>query len=577
MDRIQTAVSGGFDAMEGERILDTVQSLIKSQPAAFAEDDDSKWYLTPIPDVRDDTLARFCAGRFRTTYRSLRPLLDGADGQASGERASSRSQRQLDDQARSFALTLIDRWVSDPSNIRVLRIGLDVWPDADALKAVLDLLDAVGWSDRLTTDVVRVAWYCLSELFRAGATETGMVESTESLHGGIDIEEYRAVLRAEAKRVMLSGIELPWYLRQQAFLFLVATGHVEDAHGALDDLPSHYGALASFLLDDSLNGEHDVFATAAVLVRRALRGRDEAVRVVLRKLYGSAPQAIRDRLSAIGVRDLSFLAEILEVRSDLEDKVKDSLRLQLGRWPQDVAKSPPPRSGERSVAGWVHGDALTGPLRNELALLRFAARFLEEWQVVGGDIEVITPDQVRAELTDRLIHGARDVKKVTITESAVTSDESLYGIPGWCPAGERWRLQLGYLLRYILAGRPDYTRPARASTWREGRAVYRPPESHWYLRRYGFFNAQQAFGDDWLPISDWMDDLLMALLRWPGCRPGRLASHVREGIDDTRKMIEPAFLGLRNCREVEQVYWSSQSPFVGRIVSHPFMLVWHRP
>ena len=32
MDRVQTAVSGGFDAIEGERILDTVQSLIRSQP-----------------------------------------------------------------------------------------------------------------------------------------------------------------------------------------------------------------------------------------------------------------------------------------------------------------------------------------------------------------------------------------------------------------------------------------------------------------------------------------------------------------------------------------------------------------
>ena len=550
MDRVQTAVSGGFDAVEGERILDTVQSLIRSQPAAFTEDDDSKWYLTPVPDVRDDTLARFCAGRFRMTYRSLRPLLDSADGRGNGERVSIRSQRQLDDQARSFALTLIDRWVRDPSNIRVLRIGLDVWPHSDALNAVLKLLGALVWSNRIATGAVRVAWYCLSELFRAGATETGMVESAESLHGGIDIEEYRTALRAEAERVMLSGAKLPWYLRQQAFLFLVATGHVEDTHGALDDLPSHYTALASFLLGDSSSGGYDDLATAAILVRRTLRDRDEAVAIVLEKLHGRGPQVVGNWLSTIGVRDLSFLDEILGARSDLENEVEDWLRLQLGRGPQDVVGSFAASPTERSVASWVQADALTGPLRNELTLLRFATKFLEEWRIIGGNIKVITPNQVRVELTSRLGQGIQDVNTVTIAESTVANDKSLYGIPGWCPTGESWRLQLGYLLRFILSGRPDYTRPILAPTWREDRAVYRPPESHWYLRRYGFFNAQQAFGDDWLPISDWMEDLLMALLRWPGCRPSRLASDVRGGINSTLQVIEARISWLQKLQGI---------------------------
>ena len=58
---------------------------------------------------------------------------------------------------------------------------------------------------------------------RAGATETGLVADIESLPSGIDLESYREELRREAARlVALPGPTIPWYLRQQALLFLAA-------------------------------------------------------------------------------------------------------------------------------------------------------------------------------------------------------------------------------------------------------------------------------------------------------------------------------------------------------------------
>ena len=537
MDRIQTAVSGGFDAIEGERILDTVQSLIRSQPAAFADDDDEKWYLSPVPDVRDDTLARFCARRFRTTYRSLRPLLEAADAGTGLEGARLRSQSQLDNEAKSFSLTLIDRWVKDPSNIGVLRIALDLWPHPKALEAILELLGQFVWNEEPTSGV-RVAWYCLSEIFRAGATETGMVGAEESLHGGIDIADYRDVLRAEALKVMSAGSSMPWYLRQQAFLFLAATGHVGSTEAAADDLPVQYGHLTACLSSASAVGDYVSFATAAVLVRRAFQSRDESVGLVLGRLYGRPPGEIGQVVSAIGTRDLSFLEEILESRPHLEQHVDDRLRLDLGRLPGGMWSGSEARPSGRSLTEWIQDDALVGPLRNELTLLRFAERFLQQWRSAGRDMGAITPSQVYVDLADVADEGARQVDQVAIAESTVATDGSIYQTPAWCPEAERWRLQLGYLLRFVLAGRPDYTRPIRAPGSRERSATYRPPENHWYLRRYGFYNAQQAFGDDWLPISDWLEHLLMALLRWPGCRPGPLAGPIQAGIEETVEAIQ---------------------------------------
>ena len=79
MARIQHAVSGGFDASGGEEILDAIQGLVQSQQRYSDERaEDQGWPFMPIPDVRDATVARFAAGRYRRTYRSLRPLLAAA-------------------------------------------------------------------------------------------------------------------------------------------------------------------------------------------------------------------------------------------------------------------------------------------------------------------------------------------------------------------------------------------------------------------------------------------------------------------------------------------------------------------
>ena len=154
MNRIQSAVSGGLDALGGEEILDSIQGLMRAQEA-LSVGDDSGWRLSPVPDVRDETVARFGAARYRTTFRSIRPLFQhddtpdesetGRDDSPSGGRLRvARTRRELDEDARSFPST-------------------------------------------------------------------------------IDLESYRKELLSEAVRlVALPGPTIPWYLRQQALLFLAA-------------------------------------------------------------------------------------------------------------------------------------------------------------------------------------------------------------------------------------------------------------------------------------------------------------------------------------------------------------------
>ena len=549
MNRIQSAVSGGFDALGGAEILDAIHGLMRAQEA-LSVGDDSGWRFSPVPDVRDETVARFGAYRYRTTFRSIRPLLpdDEADLATLVERRNSplerprvaRTRRELDEDAKAFALGLVQRWVNDPSNVRLLRIGLDLWPDVELLREVLGRLRPFTEKGGGRKGPRRVAWYCLAEVLRAGATETGLVPDTESLPSPINLRLYREELGKEAVRlVQLPARTIPWYLRQQALLFLAA--HDPDAapvkrSGRLPET-RYYRELIRFLRGegDRLELRSWDFAILAVLARRAFVDDKRAVELTRPGLSPSRTQQLAQKAP-------SFLLELIDAETDgvVLDDLPARVREDLG-----------------STAGLLSGDDVTlaeavlrthprGSLRNELSLLRFARSFLEHWQEQENPLEVITPVQVRLRVSEE--SGIADVTGLSIRKSLANPSGSLYEPPSWCEEGDQWRIQLGFLLRFILSGQPDFTRPVRRASWKETASAYRAAESHWYQRLYGFYSGQPAFGDDWLPITDWMERFLLALLRWPGCRVPKEFRWVARGIDETMTRLDQRISDLEQCR-----------------------------
>ncbi len=538
MNRIQSAVSGGFDAIGGEEILAAIQGLMHTQDALGVAADDSGWRLSPVPDVRDETVSRFAAGRFRMTFRSIRPLLEdsgefdettsglGETASAGGVRPA-RTRRELDEDARAFALGLVQRWVEDPSNVRLLRIGLDIWPDKEVLKEVLDLLRPFTEKGGRRKAPKHVALYCLAEILRAGATETGLVEDNECLPSGVDLSAYRRILRDEAARLIaLSSATVPWYLRQQALLFLATfdpAGAPIVRTGAGPET-RHYRELIRFLRGEGDRLKSADFATLAVLARRAFLDRDSSIELVAQSL-------IPARKREIAVRDPSFALELNAslpggtLCDDLPPGIREDLCNGIFGW----------SDGFESLAEIVLKEHPTGPLRNELGLLRFAKAFLREWQQQEKVPEVITPGQVLLKRKDDV--NITDVEELQILASRASPSGSLYEPPKWCAESDRWRFQLGFLLRFILSGQPDFTRSVRSAFWKESVSAYRPAESHWYQRLYGLFSGQPAFGDDWLPITDWVERFVLALLRWPGCRSLDEFDWIERSLDEAIEKI----------------------------------------
>jgi hypothetical protein len=104
------------------------------------------------------------------------------------------------------------------------------------------------------------------------------------------------------------------------------------------------------------------------------------------------------------------------------------------------------------------------------------------------------------------------------------------------------------LIRYALTGSWDYFAPVREASWREGAQCYRTPRSHWEQRLYGNFNGREAFGPSWLPISTWVEEFLMALLRWPGCRMPESMNSIMTGRESAVRICESRLAELEGFR-----------------------------
>lgn len=547
MERIQHAVSGGFDAVGGAEILDAIQGLVRSQSRYSKERLERQcWSFAPVADVRDETVARFAAGRFRSTYRSLRPLLEsegsGMEEDTSLDDESSvvevqkvderKTQIELDDDARAFAFGLIENWIVDPSNVRLLRIGLDIWPAKEILARVLDLLRQYTSRGGGRNAPRRIAWYCLAELFRAGATETGFVADDECLPGNVDIEEYRRVLFEEATRLSEENPNsLPWYLKQQVLLFL-AVNNPEQApiirRGKSPDT-KHYRDLIRFLRGES-NGLSDRdYAIFATLAHRSFTRTRDSIRLACLDLT-------RNRLKHIADRDPSFALELFREKPDIIPGLVSFNR------PADVdAKKV---SLSCLVRKYTNEDR--AKIANELTILTFAEKFLCRWSIEPNS-ESLLPSDVLVEIEESDRYGMEVIGiefKANKADKAVLT-YSPYRVPDWCKADSRWRLQLGFLLRFIFTGQHDFSKPLKPASWKADAAIYRIPESHWYQRIYGLHNGHSAFGADWLPITDWTEQFLYSLLKWPGCRPSAFCERIDHGVDEGKALVAERIQKLR--------------------------------
>jgi len=189
--------------------------------------------------------------------------------------------------------------------------------------------------------------------------------------------------------VALPKPAIPWYLRQQALLFLAAFVSVGAPVVRTGTGPKtrYYRKLIRFLRGEGDRLRSSDFATLAVLSRRAFVDRDRALEL-------TRPGLNPSRKRQLGQRDPSFLLELIGTETDalLFDDLPARIREDLCRASENSGDD------HDTLAKVVLNTHPSGSLRNELSLLRFATVFLEQWEKHKSPPEVITPGQVTLDL-----------------------------------------------------------------------------------------------------------------------------------------------------------------------------------
>ena len=104
-------------------------------------------------------------------------------------------------------------------------------------------------------------------------------------------------------------------------------------------------------------------------------------------------------------------------------------------------------------------------VRDEVSLLKFAVAWLSQREEVN---KLLAPSIIDVSFpTDR-------TQEVSFREPI---DNRLFRAPTWCAAREKWRFELGFVLRFIITGQSDPTATSRHPSWRENENCYRPPPS----------------------------------------------------------------------------------------------------
>ncbi len=506
MRRIQAGFSGGFDDRGGEGLLMTLDGLFQSAMLNQLHDPVGASPLHMVGDVKDETVVRFSANRYRSVFRSLRPLLEEGLAQAVQygeveEGAHDKlkpgiSREEADQRAMVFGRRLVQAWVDNPGNVRLLRIGLDLYPDATVVAAILKRLQEHIASDAGVKGVREVALYCLAEVFRAAATETGLVPNREQMPDSVDLTAFRATLRDAARQLVDDSWDsLPWFCQQQILLFLAADSSVGfNLDGLQSDQNRETLAFLQFLRGGAVKDPHE-WAVFAVLARQSFLDAEDADKLILPQLSPARLDEVARLAPSVAEEWIERHASVRKVAAKMQGLLH-RLSLPLRTVPADP---------KQMVVTLVHeARQWNCRARDERELVKLALKWLERYKPRNTQHAPST-------LTLKFDGATFEYDFDEPVDNPLYRGPAAEGMSEW-----DWRWELGLLLRFVMTGRADPTQPLRPTSWREAEYCYRPPSWHWQVRQFSLFNGRDGIGPDWNPVSSWMESFLSALMHWQG-------------------------------------------------------------
>lgn len=481
----------------------------------------------PSADVRDDTVKRFVATRLAQMLRHRLAMTDVTAPAEGGESLLEQVNNgaAIAHEFESTARKLIKCWAENPSLALLLRCGMDLYPHPKLLAPVVEALSvklfsvgAASTDERLRQ--VRVAEYIVADLFRAGAVETGFRDVAEYPQT-VDIQGYREDLGALARRVLAERASSPWYVLQQAYLYLASIGDFSlAANGeAMPAEVSAYKALQRAMMYEPVHSAALVEAMPLALVGQQLipNARRFAVWLVegLRATAADQHQKWAVTTATLSRPDLVIAAV---------NSVKGSHAVKWRRFvPSALIESSRKPTSRRAVQSrrsllQVMGDA-DNVFGQENGVLMLAQALLRVEGIEKRLSSGLSASDIVLECTDwaevHALPSAPEFLKVVLTaEAGAQAPHPLYENPVWVAKDKAWLYGLGRILRAALTGEFDFTSRRFLVTEELGR--YTGLRSTWFKRRFGLLNSARGLTEEPSPVSPWLSGMISTLLQWPG-------------------------------------------------------------
>jgi len=533
MDVLNAELSGTFDLESLAQAAGGLDGLLwmSDQIEESEEPKPSRLNLAsiavPNTDVRDDTVKRFVATRLAQLMRHRLAMTDITAPADAGEALSERvtNGMALAHEFESTARKLIKCWAENPSLALLLRCGMDLYPHPKLLAPVIEalgvkLFEVPDGLDSEELRQVRVAEYVVADLFRAGAVETGFRDE-EEYPDSVDILGYRENLAVLARRVIAEREASPWYLLQQAHLYLASIGDVSMA-ASRKKLPTEtlaYKALQHAMMFEPAHS-HELIATLPLaLVAQQLSPNSRRFGVWLAEGL---------RLTKDEDDQASIVMTVALNRPDLVMAALNSKGSRAPRWKKFVPQALVEANRKPSARRFGT------PRRAERSLLQIMLDadnvFSQENGVLMLARALLKTDGIQQKLSaglsaNDIVLACADWPRIPALPDEVgflsvlplkggQVSNPLYDNPPWVAEDKAWLYGLGRILRAALTGEFDFTSRRYLVTEEVGR--YSGLRSTWFKRRFGLLNSGRGLMDEPGPVSPWLSGLLSTLLQWPG-------------------------------------------------------------
>lgn len=482
-------------------------------------------------DIRVDTLKRFAANRLERVIRNKRQFDVGIeDGNVLEE--------TIDNESELLAKKLIWAWMQDPSLGLVLRKAFEIFPSPDIAEPVLEALYrrcSFSSADNKDTVTAAMADYLMADIFRSSVDFQAIFQRFNYPASSNPDGFLSLVCRYAQKAV--SKENLPNYIARQAFLFLAVMGKPVRIDAVHDSIQHSLHAVLAGIPIKLIRQRLALYEVAAQITGDG----NTVANQLIDAMDDLDPEAREKILDDYAKRGGDFWASMWQ-RLKRNNQYADILSKY--RWAAPQLGGSPSNSMQflsKIVSSNKNGfEHEAGFLKLGIGLLKL----LESHE----KFEVCSPRTIKVKqmiAQGKAISWAEIWKPVVIgIECSFVDKDSTedprFAIPKWVQKTRDARIiyKFGAILRATVVGASDFT----ANRWRKNKIIsYKGLQTSWFKRRMGMMHSPEALVGDFSTLSEWVSELLMTCLQWPGFEANYISNERIANIssvDELKELLE---------------------------------------